>query len=450
MKHKYYSVVVCTALLFLCACNSKNGVTLSFTNAKNEVPQTGNLVFRFSKTLLAADADSLLNNWINDELIAFEPAIPGRFRWQHPDELVFSPSKPLLPATTYTASFKRPLFKYSKYDKVSTKSPVTFKTADVQTEDVNIFWQLQDAASRSISPQMDLYFNYAVSPAALKEFVEVTVDDKKADFSLAATNPDKKISLRLLNVAAADKDYTAKVTLKKGLKPEGGKNGIEKDEQSTINIPSPYRLNIQNLAAEHDGTSGTVKITTSQKPVQEELAQYITINPAVKFTVEAADDGFYLRSENFKAETTYELTMKEGLRGIIGGTLKEEYKNNIVFGQLEPGISFVSEKGMYLSKNGLQNIEVKINNVEKFKVVISKIYESNLLAAENQGYNPRESSGNENAEENENSENEYNDYDEYGYGSSDFGDVIYEKVVETKTLGRVGSSRLFKFNVADR
>ncbi|MBL7726200.1 MAG: hypothetical protein JNM68_00870, partial [Dinghuibacter sp.] len=47
-------------------------------------------------------------------------------------------------------------------------------------------------------------------------------------------------------------------------------------------------------------------------------------------------------------------------------------------------------------------------------------------------------------------ENEYNDYDEYGYGSSDFGDVIYEKVVETKTLGRVGSSRLFKFNVADR
>lgn len=450
MKHKHYGMVAMTALLFLCACNSKNGVSLSFTNAKNEVPVTGNLVFRFNKTLIGSGGDSLLNNWIDEDLVSFSPAIPGRFRWQHPDELVFSPSKPLLPATTYTASFKRPLFKYSKYDKVNTKSPVTFKTPDINTEDINLFWQLQDASSRSISPQLDLYFNYAVSPAALKENMEVTVDDKKTDFSLSAASPDKKMSVRLLNVAAADKDYTAKITLKKGLKPEGGKNGSAKDETNTINIPSPYRLSVQNIAAEHDGTSGTVKIVTSQKPVQEELAQNITINPAVKFTVETADDGFYLRSDNFDVSKTYELSLKQGLRGIIGGTLKEEYKNNIVFGQLEPSISFGSSKGMYLSKEGLQNIEVKINNVEKFKVVISKIYESNLLVAESQGYNPRESSGDENTEENENAENEYNEYDEYGYGSSNFGDVIYEKVVETKTLGRMGASRLFKFNVADR
>lgn len=450
MKHKYYGMVAMTALLFLCACSSKNGVNLAFTNAKDEVPQTGNLIFRFNKTLIAADKDSLLNSWIDESLITFEPAIAGRFRWQNPDELVFSPAKPLMPATTYKASFNRALFKYSKYDKVNTKKPVTFKTADVSAEDVNISWQMQNASTRNIVPQMDLYFNYAVSPAALKEHLEVMVDDKKADFSLSATNPDKKLSLRLLNVAMADKDYTTKIILKKGLKPEGGKNGLEEDEKSTLNIPSPYRLNIQDLTAEHDGTSGTVKIVTSQQPVQEELAQNISINPAVKFTVESADDGFYVRSENFKAEQTYEVTLKEGLRGVIGGTLKEEYKNNIVFGQLEPSISFANSKGMYLSKEGLKNIEVKINNVDRFKVVISKIYESNLLTAQSQGYYPRESD-NENGEENtgEGEDGEY--YDEgYGYGSSSYGDVVYEKIVDTKTLGRMGSSRLFKFNAADR
>jgi alpha-2-macroglobulin len=450
MKYKYYGMVAMTALLFVCSCRSKNGVSLSFTNAKNEVPVTGNLVFRFSKTLIASGADSLLNNWIDEDLVSFEPAIAGRFRWQQPDELVFSPAKPLHPATTYKASFNRTLFKYSKYDKIDTKKPVTFSTPNVGTEDVSLFWQMQDAAKRTIVPQLDLYFNYPVNPAQLKEYLEVMVDDKKTDFSLAAVTSDKKISVRLLNVATTDKDYTARITIKKGLKPEGGKNGIPEDDQSTLNIPSPYRLNVQNIAAEHDGTAGTVKIATSQKPVAEELAQYINISPAVKFTTEATEDGFYLRSENFDVTKTYELTMKQGLRGVIGGNLKEEYKNNIVFGQLEPSIRFASEKGMYLSRNGLQNMEVKINNVEKFKVVISKIYESNLLSAENSGYSPRETSGNENAEENESENSEEYGDDEYGYGSSSIGDVIYEKVVETKTLPRMGASRLFKFNITDR
>lgn len=451
MKHKYYGMVAMTALLFLCACSNKKGVSLSFTNAKDEVPQTGNLVFRFNKTLIAADKDSLLNNWIDESLISFEPAIPGRFRWQNPDELVFSPAKPLKPATTYKATFNRALFKYSKYDKVDSKKPVTFKTADVNAEDVNISWQMQNASTRNIVPQMDLYFNYAVSPAALKEHLEVLVDDKKTDFSLGATNPDKKLSLRLLNVAMADKDYTTKIILKKGLKPEGGNNGLAEDEKSTLNIPSPYRLTVQDMNAQHDGTVGTVKIVTSQQPVQEELAQNISINPAVKFTVESADDGFYLRSENFNVEQTYEITLKEGLRGVIGGTLKEEYKNNIVFGQLEPSISFANSKGMYLSRDGLKNIEVKINNVNRFKVVISKIYESNLLAAQNSGYSPRESGNGENESSDESEAGSEGEYDEVSYwGNSTLGDVIYEKTVDTKTLGRIGSSRLFKFNVADQ
>jgi alpha-2-macroglobulin len=454
MKFIFYSTVIASVLLFTTSCRGKKGLNLSHTNAKGEVPTMGNLTFRFNKSLLGSNTDSVINQWADEELMSFEPAIPGRFRWSGPDEVVFSPAKPLQPATTYKVSFNRSLFKYSAYDKVNSEEPVEFHTPYLNTEGLNVFWQMQDAASRSVAPQLDVYFNYNVHPEKLKEHLKVTVDDQPADFALTTLNPGKKISMRLLNVKAADKDFTARIQIKKGLVPENGKNGTPEEENTSVNIPSPYVVSIQNMTAEHDGTAGVVKVVTSQQPVMSELQQYVSISgmdvagkggpsaggTGLKYTFEAAEDGFFIRSENFNIEQSYQLTLKQGLRGVLNGTLKDDYTNNIVFGQLEPSISFVNSKGLYLSRNGLQNVEVKVNNIGKVKVVVSKIYESNLMQADRSGYYPRESSDNE-------EEGEY-EYD--SYSSSTIGDVIYEKVIETKNLQRYGQSRLFKLNLADR
>src|SRR5215203_5279315 len=102
MRLKTFLSTIFVATLFLLACN-RNAVSLSYTNAKEEVPQLGNLTFRFSQSMVK---DSMLNVWDSTEFISFEPAIHGRFRWESPDQLVFSPSQPLLPATDYTAKVK--------------------------------------------------------------------------------------------------------------------------------------------------------------------------------------------------------------------------------------------------------------------------------------------------------------------------------------------------------
>ena len=102
MRVKILVSTIFVAILFLIACN-RNAVSLSYTNAKEEVPQLGNLTFRFSQSMVK---DSMLNVWDSTEFISFDPAIPGRFRWESPDQLVFSPSQPLLPATNYSAKIK--------------------------------------------------------------------------------------------------------------------------------------------------------------------------------------------------------------------------------------------------------------------------------------------------------------------------------------------------------
>ena len=86
----------------LSSCN-RSTVSLDYTNAKDEVPALGNLTFRFDQPLVK---DSLLDRWDSTQYVSFEPRIPGRFRWEHPDELVFSPLQPLAPATTSIVSLE--------------------------------------------------------------------------------------------------------------------------------------------------------------------------------------------------------------------------------------------------------------------------------------------------------------------------------------------------------
>ncbi len=425
----------CVAITLLSSC-SRHAVGIDYTNAKDEVPQLGNLTFRFTKSLVP---DSLLNRWDSTEYITFEPAIAGRFRWEHPDELVFSPSKPLMPATSYKAVFNKSLLKQSKYNKINDGNKIDFKTADLHLDNTNVLWTLASGTNAAV-PQIDLYFNYPVKPEEIKDKIKVTVDDKDMDFQLQTLGNSEKMSIRISNVKVEDRDYKVNIQLKKGMIPNGGKNGTPEDKNFESIITSPFVLTINDISSDHDGATGTITVKTSQQVVQDKLLQLIQLAPTVQYNTEITEDGFIISSDQFDVNNTYSLKLLKGLRGRIGGVLKEEYSTNLAFGQLEPSLSFGSTKAVYLNSKGDKNIEVKITNIPKVKVIVSKIYESNLLAATRYGYYPQES---EDA-------GEYTGYDEYNSGDATLGDVIYEKEIDTRSLPKYGNSRLFQFNISDR
>jgi uncharacterized protein YfaS (alpha-2-macroglobulin family) len=421
-------------LVLLVSCN-RNIVNLDYTNAKEEVQPLGNLVFRFDKALMK---DSLLNQWDSTPYISFVPAINGRFRWEQPDQLVFSPSKNLPPATSFQVKFNDELLQFSEFDKVGKAENLVFFTAPLKLGNSNTTWILTDESSNSAAPQVDLYFNYQVDPASLKDKLKITIDNKPVNFQLQTLSKDSKIVLRILGLKAEDRDVEARLFLEKGVVPEGGVNGTPEAMETTLFIPSPFNLAINDITAEHNGTGGEVFVRTSQQVISDNLASLIKISPAVKFNTEQTDDGFLIRSEQFDADKTYVLTLDKGIRGRIGGILREPYTNNVGFGELEPSISFVNSKAVYLAGKGNKNIEVRLTNVPKVKVIISKIYESNLLAAQRYGYYPKDI----------NNEGYYGDDEATNY--PELGDIIYEKEIDSRSLPKYGSSRLFSFNAEDR
>jgi alpha-2-macroglobulin len=295
MRIKSFIVPLLAGTIFLSAC-SRNTVSLDFTNANGEVPLLGNLVFRFNQSLIS---DSLVNLWDSTDYISFEPKIAGRFRWESPDQLVFSPSQPLAPATSYKAKVKNAVLHFSKYNSVKGGDEISFHTPDLALDNSQVIWMLQGESSTSAAPQLDLHFNYRIDPGNLKDKLKVEIDGQNATYDLITMSPDNKISVRITGIKLQDKDYETKVTISKGLKPENGQNATEEELVTSLSIPSPYILTIQGLQSEHDGTDGTVHITTSQQLTGDNIKSLIKFEPELAYTYEIADDGFILRSDKF-------------------------------------------------------------------------------------------------------------------------------------------------------
>ena len=148
MRNKYLIAATLIVAIFLSAC-SGNKISLDYTNAKGEVQPLGNFVFRFNKSLVK---DSLLNFWDSTDYVSFEPKIDGRFRWESPDQLVFSPAHALLPATEYKATIKDEVLHHTAYDRIS-NDKISFHTATLQMNDAIVSWVLQDESSRTAVPQ---------------------------------------------------------------------------------------------------------------------------------------------------------------------------------------------------------------------------------------------------------------------------------------------------------
>ena len=426
-------------LLTVFGCN-RNLVRLEYTNAKDEVPQLGNLVFRFSNALAA---DSVLNEWDSTAYVRFKPAIEGRFRWEQPDQLVFSPSRPLPPATSFSAELSDEILASSAFNGVRSQK-ISFYTAQLKLEDINVNWTSAGGNKSDAFPRLDIYFNYNVDPNTLKDKLKIEAEGKQVPYRLITASGESRISIGLQGFTPADKTIEGKIVVDKGLVPQGGTNGLQQEITAPFSIPSPFNLVINNLTSQHDGVTGIVNVSTSQQLESANINSLINFEPSIKFSVETTDEGFQIKSDQFNADLSYQVTIQKGLRGNVGGVLQEEYINGVAFGELEPYVSFTNTKGVYLSALGNRMIEARIVNVPKVKVIISKIYESNLLAARTYGYEPRETNR-------RNDDDYYSDYyDSYYASAISMGDVVFEKEIETISLPKSGNSRLFQFNIDDR
>ncbi len=416
-------------LFILASCSkNKNQITLSFTNIEGEVATHGNFLFTFNQVIAP---DSVQFSWDDAKYLKFSPAIEGQYRWVGANELSFSPNEPLLPATNYTASFTNKLLDVNSTFKSMDIDDMEFHTPNLRIESSNLFWYLDD--NGSTSALMQTRFNYNILPKEVAKLIELSNNDEQVNLSLLEDGESYFASFDLSNLELVDEDQEFKLRLKKGLKPIGGSIGIEEDFEELLVLKSPFKIEITETETEHDGVNGDVILHTSQGIQKEKVKDFIELSPSVKFTVNVEGNKLIIRSSGFDVKTKYSVKVKQGLNGMVGGTLKADYLTEVSFGELEPSIEFENSKGMYLSAAGNQNVAIRIVNIEEVKVSLYKLYENNILSSDlgNNYY--------------------YDDYyyNDYYYGELQEQDLLWEKKFKTEKLSKVGSSSLLNLDFKD-
>jgi len=421
----YILSIIFFSLIF--GCTNDHSFKLIDTNFDEEIKSDQNLSFIFSKPLVG---DSVLNRWDSTEYIRFEPKISGSFRWSSESVLVFSPQSPFPPATKYKATFIEKLSEKVNYDFEGDKT-INFRTQLLELVNVTGFWS--DTKSGHTLIHVDANFNFDVDKNEVLKKVKVNIEGKSQKIELVENSDQNVVRFFLPDIAMADEAFKLEVEVEAGLLPKRGNiKTIEKSVRS-LALKSPYNVSIEDVTAEHNGAEGVLNVDISQETT-DNAKEFVSISPRLDYQLELTEKGLKISSEDFDLRKKYSITIKNGLKGKFGGTLKSDFNKEISFGKLRPEITITDKRSTYLSANGAKNIQVKIINVEEVEVKLTKLYENNILNFTRNKYYDYE-----------------NDSYSYNYHSvEEQGDVIWSKKIASKDLPKKGGLNILNLNVEDK
>ncbi|MEL6593972.1 MAG: hypothetical protein AAFQ68_27970, partial [Bacteroidota bacterium] len=390
------------ALLAAACSDPENEVKLIEQNFSDIAPQQGNLSFTFSQPLVP---DTFLNQWDSTEYIRFSPPIDGKYSWRSETELVFSPYCELPPATSYEAQITSAVTRYRNELTLNGETKIKFATPSLALLGQNAFWEARANNKERSFLHLKLDFNAAVDPALLEKNLRVEIDDKDQEFEFDGNEIGPSQRIYFSELPMSDEDLELELKLASSMHPSTGSNPMAEALELEIGVASPFKLTITSIKAQHDGNEGEILITTSQEVKAQDIKRFLSLSPSVDYTVEVDGHILRLKSANFDVKQSYDVKLKENLRGVLGGSLKSAYSQQVSFGKLRPSLKFEDNRSVYLTSAGNQTIEASIINVPEVELTIIKVYENNILHFLGGGYY----------------ESEYYDYDDYGYRDYYYG-----------------------------
>jgi len=463
-------IVVWAIALLLGACSTKQELTLASKNFEEQIEPQQNLVFEFSQPLVA---DSLTGLWDTTQYVRLQPRVAGAFKWTSPTTLVFSPSVGFKPSTQYQAELADALLAKLPQNS-NTKTPtlalpkertLTFHTAYLALQSADAAWTRSQAAAvaggtavGAIELKVDMHFNYVVNPSNLAERLNVTIDGKTVPYSLRTTTPSKDVALAV-QVGKEVGTKTLLLTIDKGLRCAESEYSSPEPMQSQVAVPATDDFKITLLTTDYDDDAPVIRVFTTQTIEEPNIKALVSVRPRPQnFNVRLTDNGMVLQGA-FQPDTAYQVSISRDVRGIFGVPLGAEFTQTVVFGSLQPGISFTESKAMYLTSAGNKLVGVKISGTDNVQVVVEKLYENNILgfARSTRGYDSYDDMGNPvrqmfaksylyDYDENTQEGNSYQDY-----GSiEEFGDPVFEKTYNVKTLPKQRGYYLLNLNIQDR
>lgn len=339
------------------------------------VTKPTNITLVFSRDLVPDDSLDIL---FADPPLEFQPPLPGLAKWIDKNKLRYYPDSMFLPSTEYSVrvrSEKTYLFENRINEKRVFKfSTPPFAVRDISTEIMNI--PDPPFESRLL---IHISFNYAVDLNQFQERFSTTLskDGRPLRFSSEQKIPATRITLTSESFDAGKIHGKFGLKIEKGLNCVRGNIPLAFDYRKDIRIPKPEPLVVSNVRSTGAGKNCIIDISLSQSVALSEIREYISVTPAINFTIDQQYRRIRLRG-NFKPRETYTINIRMGLHSLNGQILEREFSTKINIADLRPSIRFIDE-GVYMSKKSRQLLAIETVNVNEITIEVEQVYVNNIV-----------------------------------------------------------------------
>lgn len=319
-----------------------------------------------SSTLLSLHVNCNLDpETVNEKSIMFIPEIKGKAYLDQGNQIKFQLFEKLKRATRYQVLLSPEL--RGKKGESPAQSFYYFTTTPLEIISVH-----QAKIEANNSSLVLFTFNTPVNPLELKERLKISyLNQKPVSFQVLGGKPDKSLYVRI-PFTQWDKVI---VTLSKGLAGTEGALGMEKDYSAEVLLPKELVFTKMNPVSYDSNSYIEVDMNS---PIDLSVAKnFISLEPSLPFNVESYERGMLITGD-FKAGQRYLVTLKKGLPAGAAGILEKDLMRSVWFPDKTKSQRFVFEGG-FLSPNNILKIPIQTYNTNEVKVLINRLYASNIV-----------------------------------------------------------------------
>ncbi|MBB3700682.1 alpha-2-macroglobulin family protein [Flammeovirga yaeyamensis] len=362
--------------IFSCNTNSSssNGDGIAYKNFTESISTKQNITFTFTKSIL----EDKTGEWLTQDLNYFTitPEVKGQYKWTAKNTLVFSPELGFEPSTKYSLKLSEEALAKEGINLKNTELSYSFATEDLKVVESLGAWS--KISGGKPTPTLILKFNYFLDGKSLAEKITVKdKDKKKINTELITSGETNEFTFKLTNVSPASKNQALSIEIGKGVNITKN-NKTDYSIQANGFIPQVNELKINSVSAHVEDDDLSIIIKSNQELEIKNIKSQIRITPKVSYEVEKLNDGIKLKG-NFKLGYDYTVELYTGIKGIFNTPLKDKVRETVIFGNIDPLISFVDKKSVYLSPKSDKSVDLKIVNVPKVDVDVYKVYKNNLF-----------------------------------------------------------------------
>ncbi len=313
--------------------------------------------------------DNLVKTQIKENIFIFNPPINGLAHWKNKRTISFKPNKklPFRQAYNATVNYNKLIPKY----KDAAPLTFTFTTSGREIADISGDFQLSKQNDpNTLYYEGEISFTEPIPMNTAKQALSLSSDSKPVELQWTENEKDRVFTFKTQPFKRLLRTQTFLLAVDKG-----DAELTQRFEKQLVLEPLKD-LKVLEIRRFDEGKKPGMEIKFSDYlDPKQDIAGLVRVEPMVKFAFKSVDKRVLLTGD-FKYGQTYSIRIS-GIRSKWGTVLPGEMLKQVDFEDQKPQFSFLSD-GLFLPSINEQKIGFKTVNVKNVRLIVKKVFESNL------------------------------------------------------------------------